>query len=47
MPECGICEEEAEKLYKCTECGTDFCQYCGSVSKLLCDYCLEEERDDL
>jgi len=44
MPTCDICEEEAEKVYKCKKCGEEFCDDCGSASQMLCEYCREEEE---
>jgi len=45
MPICDICEEEVDKVYKCETCGAEFCETCGSVSQMLCEYCSEEEED--
>jgi len=45
MPTCDICDEEVDKVYKCTSCEVDFCASCGSASQMLCEYCVEEEED--
>jgi len=45
MPECEVCGEQVDKVYKCKNCGTRFCEDDGSVSEKLCIYCMEEEED--
>jgi len=42
MPECQICGEEADKVYKCKVCGILFCEGCGYPEEKLCIYCREE-----
>jgi hypothetical protein len=40
MPECELCGENEEKLYKCKTCGTMFCEYCGVVEDRICLNCM-------
>jgi hypothetical protein len=44
MPECEICGEEVEKVYRCKVCGVNFCEFCGSIEKMLCSDCMDEEE---
>jgi predicted nucleic acid binding AN1-type Zn finger protein len=46
MPECEICGEESDILYKCKSCGAKFCEDCGSPIEKLCEFCAEEEEFD-
>jgi hypothetical protein len=41
MPTCDICREEEDTLTKCTTCGSNFCEYCGSIEDKLCVDCYE------
>jgi len=42
VPECELCGENEEKLYKCKTCGTMFCEYCGVVEERICLNCMVE-----
>jgi predicted nucleic acid binding AN1-type Zn finger protein len=46
MPECEVCGEQVDKVYKCKNCGTRFCEDDGSVSEKLCIYCMEEDTGE-
>jgi len=46
MPECEICGEKVDKVYRCKRCDALFCAECGSISDKLCIDCSEEEEDD-
>jgi len=46
MPECELCGETEDKVYKCKVCGTRFCEHCGSPEDKLCIDCLDEEEYD-
>jgi len=41
MSVCELCGTDDE-VYSCKRCGALFCEYCGSVSKMLCVDCLDE-----
>lgn len=43
MPTCEICGEEVKKVSVCRECNTNFCELCGDVIKLFCEFCQDEE----
>lgn len=46
MPECGICGENAEKLYLCGNCGVGFCENDGSPEEKLCINCSEKVKEN-
>lgn len=46
MPTCDVCDGIVDKVYECKYGGVQFCNNCGSISKMLCEYCLEEETDE-
>jgi len=46
MPKCQLCDIEEETLYKCSQCGKMFCEYCGSTEDKICIDCLEEDIDE-
>ena len=41
MPKCELCGENEEKIIRCKECGSKFCEDCGSPVERLCINCLE------
>jgi len=49
MPVCAICEEVVDKVYRCADCGIDFCKYCGDPNpeKKLCALCMPYEAFSL
>ncbi len=47
MSKCSICEEEKEKLYKCKSCGFKFCEECGNLDLMMCEYCFEFEQSQV
>ena len=46
MPECGICGENAEKLYLCRNCGVKFCENDGSPEEKICINCSEKDKEN-
>jgi hypothetical protein len=44
MPECEICGEDVETVYRCKNCDASFCEYCGSRVEKLCIDCLDKEE---
>ena len=46
IPECGICGETEEVVYKCKVCGIQFCEYCGSPEEKICIDCQTEESEE-
>ena len=46
MPKCKLCGEDEDKLYKCTKCGAQFCDWCGDTEERICIECLDAEDDD-
>lgn len=45
MPICEICDREVDNVSECSQCNTQFCEFCGDNEKRLCDSC--RERDSL
>jgi hypothetical protein len=43
MPECELCGETVDKVYKCKICGTKYCDICGLPEDRICINCLDEE----
>jgi len=46
MPECEICGDDVTNVYKCKNCGIQFCPDCGSVEEKLCVDCQEEDLEE-
>jgi len=46
MPTCDICDDEVVEVYKCRICGLNFCDICGLTSQMLCENCIEEDKDE-
>ena len=46
MPVCTICEEVVDKVYRCADCGIDFCKDCGDPRNSLCTICMSYEKLD-
>jgi hypothetical protein len=46
MPECQLCGETEEELYRCKKCKSMFCEYCGSPEDKACIDCLDSEEED-
>jgi predicted nucleic acid binding AN1-type Zn finger protein len=44
MPKCEICNKKVTVVYKCNECGSNFCEKCGKKEKLSCNDCVEYEE---
>ena len=42
---CELCGEVVDRVYRCLECGTNFCRDCGDPDskKKLCAFCFEAE----
>jgi hypothetical protein len=47
MSLCELCEERAEKLFRCKECDSKFCSSCGDPNLRICDYCQEDGEDEV
>lgn len=41
MPKCELCEKKVKTTYKCTECGTRFCEKCGEKERNVCEDCID------
>ena len=46
MTICEVCGEEEDIVTKCKTCGTNFCEFCGSVDDKQCIACLETDNED-
>jgi hypothetical protein len=46
MTICEVCGEEEDIVTKCKTCGTQFCEFCGSVDDKTCIACLDNIYED-
>ena len=45
MPTCEVCKKKFKVVYKCKECGIQFCTKCGKKERELCVDCAAYEDD--
>ena len=43
---CARCNEVVDKVYRCTNCGIDFCKDCGNPKSSLCTLCMSYEEEE-
>jgi len=46
MPVCARCKKVVDKVYRCTNCGIDFCKDCGAPRNSLCTFCKSYEVEE-
>ncbi|MBN1924153.1 MAG: hypothetical protein JW791_05370 [Nanoarchaeota archaeon] len=46
MAICEICDREVEDTVVCSQCGVEFCEFCGDTASKVCDMCKQHENDD-
>jgi len=46
MSACARCKKVVDKVYRCTNCGIDFCKDCGVPRNRLCTFCMSYKVEE-